>query len=78
MDRPFSGIGGGADIILIPEIPFHYSSIAKAIRKRESEGNHTTLVVVAEGAAPEGGHQSVESTEGGRIPPWRHWRPGRL
>lgn len=60
----FSGIGGGADIILIPEIPFHYSSIAKAIRKRESEGNHTTLVVVAEGSAPEGGHQLVESNEG--------------
>lgn len=55
----FAGIGGGADVILIPEIPFSFHEVAAAIRAREAAGNHTTLVVVAEGAAPLGGSQII-------------------
>ncbi|MEQ1859829.1 MAG: ATP-dependent 6-phosphofructokinase [Chthoniobacteraceae bacterium] len=46
----YGGLAGGADIILIPELPFDYEKIAEAVRKRESEGCLSTLVVVAEGA----------------------------
>jgi 6-phosphofructokinase 1 len=55
----YSGVASGAHVILIPEIPFTYESVAVAIRRRESGGAHYTIVVVAEGAAPKDGHQSV-------------------
>ena len=48
----YGGLAGGADIILLPEIPFDYEKVAEAVRKRESEGCLSTLVVVAEGAHP--------------------------
>jgi ATP-dependent phosphofructokinase / diphosphate-dependent phosphofructokinase len=50
----YSGIAGGGDVILIPEIPFKYESICARIREREAQGKHFTLVVVAEGAREEG------------------------
>jgi 6-phosphofructokinase 1 len=43
------GIAGGADIILLPEIPWTYESVAETIKLRSSQGNHSTLIVVAEG-----------------------------
>lgn len=52
-----SGLAGGGDIILIPEIPFRVESITAAIEDRRSRGKNFSIVVVAEGAAPEGGAQ---------------------
>ncbi len=49
------GIAGGADIILVPEIPFTHEKVAEAVLDRERRGYHSTLVVVAEGACPVGG-----------------------
>ncbi len=49
------GIAGGADVILIPEIPFSHEKVAEAVLARERSGKHSTLVVVAEGAAAVGG-----------------------
>lgn len=49
-----SGIAGGGDVILIPEIPFQYEHICAKIHEREKEGKHFTLVVVAEGAKESG------------------------
>jgi 6-phosphofructokinase 1 len=46
----YGGIAGGADVILIPEIPFGYERIVEKIRARESAGRHFTMVVAAEGA----------------------------
>ena len=51
----YAGVAGGADVILIPEIPFRYESICAAIAEREKKGKHFTLVIAAEGAKPEGG-----------------------
>jgi len=51
----YAGVAGGADIILIPEIPFQYESVFAAIKEREQKGKHFTLVVAAEGAKPAGG-----------------------
>jgi phosphofructokinase-like protein len=45
-----SGIAGGADLILIPEIPFYIEHVCQKIRERDSAGRHFTLIVVAEGA----------------------------
>ena len=54
-----AGIAGGANAILIPEIPFDLDSVADHIRRREKKGRLYTLVVVAEGARPKGGTVSV-------------------
>ena len=47
-----SGIAGGADVILIPEIPYDINKAAEAILKRRSRGKNFSIVVVAEGALP--------------------------
>src|SRR5262245_29426759 len=49
------GLAGGADIILIPEIPFDFDKVADAIRARDAAGDLSSLVVVAEGARPKDG-----------------------
>ena len=51
----YAGVAGGADVILIPEIPFTYDSICAKIREREGKGKKFTLVVAAEGAREKGG-----------------------
>ena len=45
-----AGIAGGADVILIPEIPYDVEKIAKGIRKRSRSGKPFSIVAVAEGA----------------------------
>lgn len=50
----YAGLAGGADVILIPEIPFNYESIVNKIGEREQAGKHFTIVVVAEGARAAG------------------------
>lgn len=46
----YAGIAGGADVILIPEIPFSYESVCAKIQERESLGKNFTIIIVAEGA----------------------------
>ena len=51
-----AGIAGGGDVILIPEIPWTFAGLCRAVQRREAEGKRYTLVVVAEGATlPDGG-----------------------
>ncbi len=52
-----AGVAGGADIILIPEIPFRYDAIIHKVRQRVERGSHFSLVAVSEGAKPLGGGQ---------------------
>src|SRR5438128_5245528 len=61
------GIAGGADIILIPEIPFDYDKIAGVIKAREVAGCLGTVVVVAEGARPKHGEQVKRDVEAGEV-----------
>jgi 6-phosphofructokinase 1 len=58
-----SGIAGGADVILIPEIPFSWDAIMDKIEDRRKKGRKFSIIVVAEGAFPEGGRQVVQETE---------------
>jgi 6-phosphofructokinase 1 len=50
-----AGIAGGADVILIPEIPFDIDKVCHKIRDRARRGRRFSIVVAAEGAAPLGG-----------------------
>lgn len=45
-----AGVAGGADVILIPEIPYDLKATANAIRKRQQRGTNFSIVAVAEGA----------------------------
>jgi ATP-dependent phosphofructokinase / diphosphate-dependent phosphofructokinase len=45
-----AGIAGGADVILIPEIPYSVEKIAEAIKRRSQSGTNFSIVAVAEGA----------------------------
>ena len=55
----YAGVAGGADVILIPEIPFDLNNVAARLRQREAWGARFSIVVVAEGAAPIGGKVSL-------------------
>ena len=46
----YAGIASGADVIIIPEIPYSAKAIAKAIQKREKSGKRFSILAVAEGA----------------------------
>lgn len=61
----YGGLSGGADVILIPEIPFHLEKIADEVMRRDRAGAKSTMIVVAEGAHPKGGRQFRQSVGGG-------------
>jgi phosphofructokinase-like protein len=55
-----SGIAGGGDIILIPEIPYDIDEVVKVVRQRNRFGKRFSIVVVSEGAREAGGQQIVK------------------
>jgi 6-phosphofructokinase 1 len=64
----YAGVAGGADAILIPEIPFDLSIVAHHLRERDKWGAKFSIVVVAEGAYPKGGtHSLVEAAREGYV-----------
>lgn len=54
-----SGIAGGADVILIPEIPYQLDKVVEKVIARKAAGKQFSIIVVAEGAKPVGGELSV-------------------
>jgi 6-phosphofructokinase 1 len=56
-----AGLAGGADVILIPEKPFDIKQICKYIGDRQKRGRNFSIIVVAEGAKPKGGAETVYS-----------------
>ena len=57
-----SAIAGGADVALIPEIPYDIDKVVDKINERRKEGKDFSIVVVSEGAMPKGGSITVENT----------------
>jgi 6-phosphofructokinase len=63
-----AGLGGGADVILMPEIPFDLSVVCNRIYQRERWGARFSIVVVAEGACAIGGKRSlIEEAHEGQL-----------
>jgi 6-phosphofructokinase 1 len=52
-----SGIAGGADVILIPEIPFEFNAVVAKVRQRVERGMLFSIIAISEGAKPVGGVQ---------------------
>jgi phosphofructokinase-like protein len=50
-----AGLAGGADVILIPEIPFKFDQICEKVAARARAGRHFSIIAAAEGAHPQGG-----------------------
>jgi phosphofructokinase-like protein len=71
-----AGLAGGADMILIPEIPFDVEIVAESVRQREAHGSSFSIVVVAEGARPRGGTEMYIAD--GRLGGVGHWVSQRL
>ncbi|MFK7851648.1 MAG: 6-phosphofructokinase [Akkermansiaceae bacterium] len=64
----WGGIAGGANVILLPEIPFNLEKVAKFINERDAQGHHATLIVVAEGAKmPEGELVTIDPNCSGEV-----------
>lgn len=55
-----SGLASGSDVILIPELPYDIAEVNRVVRQRSLFGQRFSIVVVAEGAKPEGGNQVVQ------------------
>ncbi|MGL4401214.1 MAG: 6-phosphofructokinase [Luteolibacter sp.] len=64
----WGGIAGGSHVILVPEIPFSFEKITEFINRRDAQGYHSTLVVVAEGAImPEGEIVTLDANTVGEV-----------
>ncbi len=64
----YAGVAGGADAILIPEIPFDINLVAERLKARDRWGAKFSIVVVAEGAFPKGGAISLlEAAHAGHV-----------
>lgn len=59
-----SAISGGADVALIPEIPYDINKAAEAIKRRQAKGKNFSIVVVSEGAMSKDGENETHSAEG--------------
>lgn len=66
-----SGIAGGGDVLLIPEIPYEVPKIIEYIESRYSHGKEFTIVVASEGAKPKGGAPFVKKIVEGSAEPIR-------
>jgi 6-phosphofructokinase 1 len=55
-----SGLGGGADIILVPEVPFSLEAVAAKVQERDALGSPFSIIVVAEGARAKDGEQFMQ------------------
>jgi 6-phosphofructokinase 1 len=71
----YSGIAGGADIILVPEEPFDIGEVCDRIRHRHRRGANFSIVVVAEGAVPVEGTMALHS---GEVDEFGHVRLGGI
>jgi len=70
-----SGVAGGADVILIPEIPFDIDEVCRLIRRRHERGRYFSIVVAAEGAMPKEGTMTLQT---GEVDEFGHPRLGGI
>jgi ATP-dependent phosphofructokinase / diphosphate-dependent phosphofructokinase len=72
-----SGLAGGADVILIPEVPFDIDEVCGLIRRRHERGRYFSIVVAAEGATPKEG-TTMTVDEGASVDEFGHVRLGGI
>jgi 6-phosphofructokinase 1 len=73
-----SGLAGGADMILIPEVPVEFRDVCEVIRRRHDRGKNFSIIVVAEGARLQGESGEPLHAQGERRDPFGHVRLGGI
>jgi phosphofructokinase-like protein len=71
----YAGLAGGADVILIPELPFDIEAVCELIQRRHDRGRPFSIVVVAEGAIPREGTLTLAA---GEVDEFGHQRLGGI
>ena len=71
-----SGLAGGADVILIPELPFDIEQVCRLIARRHARGRPFSIVVAAEGATPK--ERSAMTLQTGQLDEFGHPRLGGI
>jgi len=74
----YSGVAGGADVILIPERPFNVDEIAEMLKRRHDRGRFFSVIVVAEGAKVTGDAQAIAGSDGAKTDEFGHVRLGGI
>jgi 6-phosphofructokinase 1 len=74
----YSGIAGGADVILIPEKPFNLDEVAETLRQRHERGRYFSIVVIAEGARLAAGSDEQIVSAKGKKDEFGHVRLGGI
>ena len=69
----YSGIAGGADIILLPEIPYDINIVAEAVRRRAENGKDFSIIAVAEGATRSARKRASTASPTASPESWRRW-----
>lgn len=72
----YSGVAGGADVILIPERPIDLDEVTESLKRRHARGRYFSIVVVAEGAKLSGGNGVVTETD--QVDEFGHVRLGGI
>jgi len=72
-----AGIAGGADVILIPEIPYDIEVVAESIRQRHRTGSSFSIVAVSEGAMPRERAAALQDAEDALAEARKHKRKSR-
>jgi 6-phosphofructokinase 1 len=70
------GLAGGADVILVPEVPFTIDEVCQIVRRRHERGRTFSIVVAAEGAKPS--DVGVQVTQDTRVDQFGHIRLGGI
>ncbi len=60
-----AGLASSADVILLPEFPYHVRKVVDKIMEREKQGRHFSIIVIGEGAKPRGGRKIYYKTHAG-------------
>jgi len=66
-----SGVASGGDVIIIPEIPYDIEMVVKRVKERSKKHKRFTIIVIAEGSKPQGGHVVVQRVLKGTPEPVR-------
>jgi 6-phosphofructokinase 1 len=72
----YSGIAGGADVMLVPEKAYDIDEVCELLKRRHGRGKYFSIVVVAEGAKPKGMTESV--SQGAKLDAFGHARLGGI
>ena len=70
------GLAGGADVVLVPEVPFTIDEVCQIVRRRHERGRTFSIVVAAEGAKPS--DVGVQVTQDTRVDQFGHIRLGGI